>query len=919
MSGRPDDRAGTRPGRRGRDVVGAVAWAPRQRRRVARIMALALTGSALTGPPAVPASAAAAGTVLFNQPFHNSTANGTGAVALPALPSGTGTTNFACLTASGNTSTGVLRSCTTSTDSAGSGKLRLTNATTSKAGGVFSATSVPTSQGLDVAFNTYQYGGGGADGITFVLAAVDPANPQSPANIGQLGGALGYSASGGSSGLAYGYLGIGFDVYGNFSNSTYQGSGCTNPAYVGTGSVRVPGQVLVRGPGNGTVGYCALNSTATSTGSSALALRATARTAVPVQIGINPTGSVLTTAAGLAIPANSYRMVVTLVGGTTRTLTGTLPSVASGLYPSSWLNASGIPRQLAFGWVASTGAVTDFHEIDEATVSAISAVPELTVAQTSYSASTLSLGDPVTYSVVAGVAAGLPESSPVSITQTLPTGTVPVGAYGTGWVCDAPSGRSMTCTNGNGPFAAGAALPALTVVGVVTGGNVTPALVQSTTVATASSIDASPAYSSSTTAGTLPATPGGITVSPALGSIAGGTTVTVSGTNIANATAIEIGTTTQQEAGTPVVLLPCATGVTTGCFTINANGTLTVPSMPARAANGAVNINVVTQGLDVAATYTYVASPGAPTAPTAVAGVTSATVGWTAPASNSGTITGYIVTPYRNGVAQTPVTFNASATSRTLTGLSADVPYTFTVAAVNAIGTGSASPASNPVVPYDVPGRPVITSASAGTSAATLTWTAPASNGSAVTGYVVTPYINGVAQPTQTFNSTATTQAVTGLTPGTAYTFTVTAVNAAGPGQPSERSTTATPNSPPAFTFPAPPAGEVGAAYGVPLTVGGGTAPYTWSVSAGSLPPGLTLNAATGVLSGTPTAAGGYSFTARVTDAGNVSTTREVTLVIAPKPAFAFPAPPAGEVGAAYGVPLTVGGGTAPYTWSVSA
>ncbi|MFI7056684.1 putative Ig domain-containing protein [Streptosporangium canum] len=918
MSGRPGDRAGTRPGRRGRDVVGAVAWAPRHRRRVARIMALALTGSALTGPPAVPASAAA-GTVLFNQPFHNSAANGTGAVVLPALPSGTGTTNFACLTASGNTSTGVLRSCTTSTDSAGSGKLRLTNATTSKAGGVFSATSVPTSQGLDVAFNTYQYGGGGADGITFVLAAVDPANPQSPANIGQLGGALGYSASGGSSGLAYGYLGIGFDVYGNFSNSTYQGSGCTNPAYIGTGSVRVPGQVLVRGPGNGAVGYCALNSTATSTGSSVLALRATARTAVPVQIGINPTSSVLTTAAGLAIPANSYRMVVTLVGGTTRTLTGPLPSVTSGLYPSSWLNASGIPRQLAFGWVASTGAVTDFHEIDEATVSTISAVPELTVAQTGYSASTLSPGDPVTYGVVAGVAAGLPETSPVSITQTLPAGTVPVGAYGTGWVCDAPSGRSITCTNGNGPFAAGAALPALTVVGVVTGGNVTPALVQSTTVATASSIDASPAYSSSTIAGTLPATPGGITVSPALGSIAGGTTVTVSGTNIANATAIEIGTTAQQEAGTPVVLLPCATGVTTGCFTINANGTLTIPSMPARAANGAVNINVVTQGLDVAATYTYVASPGAPTAPTAVAGVTSATVSWTAPASNSGTITGYIVTPYRNGVAQTPVTFNASATSRTLTGLTADVPYTFTVAAVNAIGTGSASPASNPVVPYNVPGRPVITAATAGTSAATLTWTAPASNGSAVTGYVVTPYINGVAQPAQTFTSTATTQIVTGLTPGTAYTFTVTAVNAAGPGQPSEPSTTATPNSPPAFTFPAPPAGEVGAAYSVPLTVSAGTAPYTWSVSAGSLPPGLTLNASTGVLSGTPTAAGGYSFTARATDAGNVSTTREATLVIAPKPAFTFPAPPGGEVGVVYSVPLTVSGGTAPYTWSVSA
>ncbi|MGV9775710.1 DUF7927 domain-containing protein [Streptosporangium sp. NPDC003464] len=879
-----------------------------------------MTGSALTGTSTTlaPTAASAAGTVLFNQPFHNNTAGGTGSVVLPALPSGTGTTNFACLTASGNSSTGVLRSCTTSTDSAGSGKLRLTNATTSKAGGVFSAASVPTSQGLDVAFNTYQYGGGGADGITFVLAAVDPANPQSPANIGQLGGALGYSATSSLSGLAYGYLGIGLDVYGNFSNSTYQGSGCTNPAYIGTGSVRVPGQVLVRGPGNGTVGYCAINSTATSTSSSALALRASSRTAVPVQVGINPTGSVLTTAAGMSVPANSYRVLVTLVGGATRTLTGTLPSVTSGLYPASWLNSSGIPRQLAFGWVASTGSVTDFHEIDEATVSTISAVPELTVAQTSYNATALQAGDPVTYSVAAGVAAGLAEASPISITQTLPSGTVPVGAYGTGWVCAAPSGRSITCTNGNGPFAAGATLPALTVVGVVTGSGVTPALIQSTTVATASSVDANPGYSSSTTAGTLPSAPTGITVSPALGSIGGGNTVTVSGTNISNATAIEIGTTAQQEAGTPVVLLSCASGATSGCFTVNANGTLTIPSMPSRAANATVNINVVTQGLDASAAYTYVASPSAPAAPAAVAGVTSATVSWTAPANNGGAITGYVVTPYLGGVAQTPVTFNASATTRTLTGLTAGASYTFTVAAVNSVGTGSASPASNAVVPYDVPGRPTITALTAGTSSATLSWTAPASNGSAITGYVVTPYVDGVAQPTQTFG-TATTQTVTGLTPGTAYTFTVAAVNAAGPGQPSERSAAATPNSPPAFTFPAPPAGEAGVAYSVPLTVGGGTAPYTWSVSAGSLPPGLTLNAATGVLSGTPTTAGTYSFTARLVDAGNVSTTRAVTLVIAPQPSFTFPTPPGGEAGVGYSVPLTVGGGTAPYTWSVGA
>lgn len=283
-------------------------------RGIARTLVLALSASALTGTSVTvtPTPASAAGTVLFDQPFHNNTANGTGSVVLPAMPSGSGTTNFACLTASGNITTGVLRSCSGNLDSQGSGKLRLTNTATSKAGGVFGATSVPTSQGLDVTFNTYQYGGTAADGLGFVLAAVDPANPQSPANLGQLGGGLGYTSTSSLSGMAYGYLGIGLDVYGNFSNSTYQGSGCTNPPYIGTGGTRVPGQIVVRGPGNGTVGYCAINSTASSTSATALALRATTRTAVPVQVGVNPTNTVLTTAAGMTIPAGSYKVVVTL-------------------------------------------------------------------------------------------------------------------------------------------------------------------------------------------------------------------------------------------------------------------------------------------------------------------------------------------------------------------------------------------------------------------------------------------------------------------------------------------------------------------------------------------------------------------------------------------------------------------------------
>jgi hypothetical protein len=80
-------------------------------------------------------------------------------------------------------------------------------------------------------------------------------------------------------------------------------------------------------------------------------------------------------------------------------------------------------------------------------------------------------------------------------------------------------------------------------------------------------------------------------------------------------------------------------------------------------------------------------------------------------------------------------------------------------------------------------------------------------------------------------------------------------------------------NPGPALLFPAPPGGEVGVAYSDQLTVTGGTSPFTWSVSAGTLPPGLTLSASGGLLSGTPTTADSYTFTVKVTDSSGLSDT----------------------------------------------
>src|SRR6202041_907320 len=214
------------------------------------------------------------------------------------------------------------------------------------------------------------------------------------------GGPLGYSAMNSTNaGLSHGYLGIGIDPYGNYSNK-FEGTGCTDPANI---TQRMPGQVVVRGPGNLTVGYCALQSSAATATSPALTLRASSRTAslVPVEVVFNPTSSPVTTASGLVVPAGDYDVKFTPVGGTAKSLVGALPVVPSGLYPASWVSSGGKPKQLVFGWVASTGSITDSHEISDVVVTSINPVPVLAVSQTSYAASTLTPGSPVTYTIAA--------------------------------------------------------------------------------------------------------------------------------------------------------------------------------------------------------------------------------------------------------------------------------------------------------------------------------------------------------------------------------------------------------------------------------------------------------------------------------------------------------------------------------------
>ncbi|MBI3624079.1 fibronectin type III domain-containing protein, partial [Candidatus Saccharibacteria bacterium] len=178
---------------------------------------------------------------------------------------------------------------------------------------------------------------------------------------------------------------------------------------------------------------------------------------------------------------------------------------------------------------------------------------------------------------------------------------------------------------------------------------------------------------------------------------------------------------------------------------------------------------------------TGTASP--PLQPTGVTGNNQATVSWSAPTTNNGSpVTGYAVTPYLAGVAQIPYTFNSTATSQTLTSLTNGQSYSFKIAAINSNGIGSQSAATTSIT-IGAPTAPQLPKAVPRNGSATLSWSPPANtNGSGITGYIVTPYLGNVAKTAQVFNSTSTTQTLNNLTNGQTYTFKVAAKNANGAG-----------------------------------------------------------------------------------------------------------------------------------------
>ncbi|RPA68473.1 PKD domain-containing protein [Cyclobacteriaceae bacterium YHN15] len=236
------------------------------------------------------------------------------------------------------------------------GVLRLTDAGVEQNGFTYIDIPFPSAYGLKASFEFFSYGGSGADGLTFFL--FDAETPVfSP---GGFGGSLGYAQRNNETGLSRAYMGIGFDEFGNFGNSS-EGK---NGGFFGIGADLVPNSIVVRGPGNGLIGYPFVVG------------RRTMETGTD---GVRPDDQFTISSGGF----NSNRITDPNIPGYRKVFIELKPNpIEGGYFLTVWMivttspNSPKIltifarpyyfeaPQNLKVGFAASTGSLTNIHEID---------------------------------------------------------------------------------------------------------------------------------------------------------------------------------------------------------------------------------------------------------------------------------------------------------------------------------------------------------------------------------------------------------------------------------------------------------------------------------------------------------------------------------------------------------------------------
>ncbi|WP_456359977.1 putative Ig domain-containing protein [Xanthomonas translucens] len=401
------------------------------------------------------------------------------------------------------------------------------------------------------------------------------------------------------------------------------------------------------------------------------------------------------------------------------------------------------------------------------------------------------------------------------------------------------------------------------------------------------------------------------------------------------------GTTT----ATFTVSLSAASGQTVTVNYATADGTATAGSdYVARSGTLTFAPGTTAQGVAVTVNGDTTVEPNE-TFSVSLSGASNATV---ARATGTGTINNddAVVTV---GPASLPAATAGTAYSQNLSASGGTAPYTFAVSAgtlpagltLNAAGVLSGTPTSSGSFNFTATATDSGGSPTSGNRAYTLTVASPnmslpattLAGGTAGQAYTaaINPATGGIAPYTYALSAGAlpagvTVNSATGALSGTptvagTFVFTLTATDSTtgAAGQASQSYSLSIVSPTLSIAPPTLPAGAVGSAYSQTLSTSGGTAPYSYAISAGALPAGLTLTTG-GVLAGTPTVAGSFAFTVSVTDAHGFGAAQAYTLAIAsPTLTIAPPTLPAGAIGTAYSQTLSASGGTAPYSYAISA